>query len=681
MKKFYLVVTTLFLVTALSAQRIEPQVDFAKSVRPVTEAEAAQAHELGRQLQEQRVERGGDIFFYEDFANGYDGNTPFGAWTSEDSGGNVIWQVAGTDSPAGEWSGNAGTIGSTSEDNGWMIFDADGYNTQFAGANEGQIDGDEAYEEVEGWLTSPVMDMSGLSSVIIEWEQYFRYCCFPFSPMTLEVTNDGGTSWVEFDAEGDFIESANVQSATPQFNSIDVSCVAAGETEVQFRFAYRQAPETGNGYSHYFWGVDDVTVRENETASDIQLTQLATGDIFNYFEYRHIPLSQAIAEDEGGLVAGVIYRNAGFEDQTNTIITVEVLDADDNVVATVASDPFVAPSAANAETCPANPQDTLYIETGWAPGATGDFTLRASITSENVDGDDTNNELQKPVSYNEDEYGHDDEASWDVEFGARFDNQSGQFDPTGYGNFFTNPNEGDEAHGILVAFGPDATPFTEFEIRLYELSPGVFLNDADFETAYHVLAPEYVPDNIGSADWHYYPFDDPIEMNVANPNDLNDDFFYFAGVINDFESDGDFTVVGNGNSETDNSTGVYERAGDGSFIWFTSQTATPAVRLIMSDRVAIDEIADLNGVDLLQNMPNPASDVTTIRFYLETAKEVTLEIVDAQGRIIQSIDRGTLGAGSYNEKIDVSRFSNGVYYYTLIADGARITKQMVIAGK
>lgn len=669
MKKFYLLVTAMLFVAALNAQRLESQYDFNSSVTPVTEAEARQAREAGWQLLEERgtIDRG-DVFFYEDFSNGLDGSTAFGAWTIEDSGGGNIWMVADDNSPAGEFSTNIGALASTTADNGWMIFDADLYNTPVA----------DGVEDVEGSLTSPVMDMSGLNSVIVEWEQYFRYCCFPFSPVFLEVSNDGGDTWITFQANGDFIEAANEASANPLPTAVDISCAAAGESEVQIRFSYLQAPEVGNGYSHYYWGVDDVSIRENDISDDLRITQVTTGDVFNYYEYRSLPLEQAIPEDEGGLIAGVLYRNAGFNDQTNVVVTVDILDDGGNILTTVATDPFVAPAAANAENCPQNQNDTLYIPTNWAPESIGDYTVRATITADEADIDETNNTRERPITYTDDVYAHDDEANWNVEFRPR-ENDNDLFDPTGYGNFYLANNPGTTAHGALVAFGPNTgTDFIEFELRFYTIQPGEFLNDASFDVAFYSVAPEYVPSNVAGAQLVYYPFEDPIEMEVANPNDLDDDIFYFVGVLNDFESEDEFTVVGNGNSDTDNSTGAYELSGGGDFVWFTSQTATPAIRLVTSQRVAVDEIANMNGVELKQNVPNPANNTTTIEFFLTGSKEVVFEVFDAQGRIVHQNDMGTLQGGEHRIVYPVNELQSGVYYYTLTVNGARLTKKMIV---
>jgi hypothetical protein len=679
MKKFYLIVGACLAITSLNAQRVQPEI-LQSAVSNQSEDEVRANLEKGEKLKQIAALRGGgSIFFYEDFANGFAGNNGFGEWTFEDSGNNTIWMVADANSPAGEWSTTAAQLNSTTADNGWMIFDCDMYNTQFAGANEGQINGDEQYVDVEGWLVSPVMDMTLLSSVIVDWEQYFRYCCFSFAPFFLEVSNDGGTSWVTFPGHGSFIESANAGSANPLPTSVDVSCVAAGESEVRIRFAYKQNPIVGNGYSHYFWGIDDVTIRENAIESDIEVMQLFNGDVFNYWEYRHTPLAQAIVESQGGLKVGAVFVNNGFADQTNVVATFDIADSDGNIVSSTATDPFTIASSANSLICPQQLNDTLYHDTGWTPTAVGDYTLTVTFASDLAEDNTANNTLSKVISYTTDEYGHDDENEWDVELRPRTANTAGTlFDPTGYGSFYGAPNSGTTAYGFLVAFGPNTELGVEFEGRLYEIPAGVALNDADFFSSFFEVTAEMIPASVAGAEFVYLPFEDAVELGVSNGTDLNDDVNYFIGVMNDFESDLEFTVVGVGDSDTDNSTGIFQRAGSGAFIWFTAQTSTPAVRLVTSERVAVDELANKQGLNFNQNVPNPASDITTITLDLAAARDIAFEVTDIQGRLVYQKDMGTLPGGTHNVQLDVTQYADGIYTYTFVTNGMRLSKKMVV---
>ena len=486
----------------------------------------------------------------------------------------------------------------------------------------------------------------------------------------MEVSSDGGASWTAFEAGGTFIPSANSASANPLVTGLDISCAAAGEAAVDIRFAYRQNPIVGNGYSHYYWGIDDIRIEANPVANDLELVQLTNGDVYFLFEYRVTPMEQAIPEADGGVLAGVLYRNTGYADQENSVITVEVLDDMGTVLSTTTTDPFTAPSFANNENCPANPQDTLYIATGWEPETEGLYTLRASMASDSIADAGT---LEVDMEYTECEFGHDNPTTLDVEIGPRFDDEDDFYEPTGYGNRFTFHNEGTTVYGLAVAFGPSTGTGVDFEIRWIDQDPEVGLSDCPYEFA------EYTSD----ANWAgtaeapvYYPlaFEDEIEVSVdglASPG------FYAGAVITEFDYDDlQLTVLGNGNSDTDNSTLIYQQAGSGEYVWFTSQTATPAVRLITCPVVSVDVLGAYNGVHLQGNYPNPTNGETRFTFTSDWGGDFMIELRDLQGRLVDVLDLGARPAGEHTVVYDASLLADGMYTFSLLTGDARVTKKM-----
>ena len=660
----------------VSAQQVE------QLPRKATEQELEVSRLLGLEevarAEAKGLRGGGDstiVFFYEDFANGFAGNNGYGALTVEDSSPDVtIWQyvdaagdgyfqdatASGVQPPAGEFSTNIGALNSETADNGWMIFDCDYYNTPISSG----------VEDTEGFLNLPTLDMSGLESVVISWDQYLRYCCYPYLPIYVEVSSDGGASWTAFEAGGTFIPSANSASANPLVTGLDISCAAAGEAAVDIRFAYRQNPIVGNGYSHYYWGIDDIRIEANPVANDLELVQLTNGDVYFLFEYRVTPMEQAIPEADGGVLAGVLYRNTGYADQENCVITVEVLDDMGTVLSTTTTDPFTAPSFANNENCPANPQDTLYIATGWEPEMEGLYTLRASMASDSIVDAGT---LEVDMEYTECEFGHDNPTTLDVEIGPRFDDENDFYEPTGYGNRFTFHNEGTTVYGLAVAFGPSTGTGVDFEIRWIDQDPEVGLSDSPYEFA------EYTSD----ANWAgtaeapvYYPlaFEDELEVSVdglASPG------FYAGAVITEFDYDDlQLTVLGNGNSDTDNSTLIYQQAGSGEYVWFTSQTATPAVRLITCPVVSVDVLGAYNGVHLQGNYPNPTNGETRFTFTSDWGGDFMIELRDLQGRLVDVLDLGARPAGEHTVVYDASPLADGMYTFSLLTGDARVTKKM-----
>ena len=77
----------------------------------------------------------------------------------------------------------------------------------------------------------------------------------------------------------------------------------------------------------------------------------------------------------------------------------------------------------------------------------------------------------------------------------------------------------------------------EFETRLYTFDGAVGLTDSPFETTYWIYNDSWTPDGTENGEYVYLPFEEPIELNTENS--------YFAGVINEFESETQLTVMAN----------------------------------------------------------------------------------------------------------------------------------------
>ena len=80
---------------------------------------------------------------------------------------------------------------------------------------------------------------------------------------------------------------------------------------------------------------------------------------------------------------------------------------------------------------------------------------------------------------------------------------------------------------------------------------------------------------------------------------------------------------------------------------------------------------------LEQNVPNPFAEQTTINFSLPTSVEkAQMLFYNIEGKLIKSIDINERGASRIN--VFASDLSNGIYTYTLVADGEIVdTKRMV----
>lgn len=93
---------------------------------------------------------------------------------------------------------------------------------------------------------------------------------------------------------------------------------------------------------------------------------------------------------------------------------------------------------------------------------------------------------------------------------------------------------------------------------------------------------------------------------------------------------------------------------------------------------SMSEDIDTDIISLSQNKPNPFSDKTTIRLSIpENITKAILCIYDMNGTQIKQIEMSE--RGQFSQDISSTRLENGMYLYSLIADGKLIsTKRMII---
>ena len=105
-------------------------------------------------------------------------------------------------------------------------------------------------------------------------------------------------------------------------------------------------------------------------------------------------------------------------------------------------------------------------------------------------------------------------------------------------------------------------------------------------------------------------------------------------------------------------------------------TSIPMLRLVMPGASGIED-TDVS-LDLGQNMPNPFNGTTVIPFTLSQASDVSFIVTDVTGKIIDSKELGILSSGEQRIEFDGSNLAGGVYYYSVVIDGKKSTKQFSV---
>ncbi|HMK39011.1 MAG TPA: T9SS type A sorting domain-containing protein, partial [Bacteroidota bacterium] len=84
------------------------------------------------------------------------------------------------------------------------------------------------------------------------------------------------------------------------------------------------------------------------------------------------------------------------------------------------------------------------------------------------------------------------------------------------------------------------------------------------------------------------------------------------------------------------------------------------------------------GFSLDQNYPNPFNPSTVIGFRIPGSSEVSLTVYDILGERVATLVEGPKLPGAYQVNFDASRFSSGVYFYRLTADGTLLASRKML---
>ena len=99
--------------------------------------------------------------------------------------------------------------------------------------------------------------------------------------------------------------------------------------------------------------------------------------------------------------------------------------------------------------------------------------------------------------------------------------------------------------------------------------------------------------------------------------------------------------------------------------------------LVVESSAGVSEFS--NGAKLFQNMPNPANNMTSIKYELEHNATVAVNIYDVTGKLMSSRDMGEQSAGTYEMDYSLENLAAGVYYYSLTVDNtASAAMKMVV---
>lgn len=561
----------------------------------------------------------GDVLFSETF------NGNMGGFTVAPGTMDTIWKFD-TNGPDGQFSSttNADIITSTTAANGFMIFDADL-------SNPGPSSG---FGVRVGALTSPVIDMSGVSNGIISYENRYRTCCANAFFLKLQVSTDGFVTSQTYNVSSvNGAVNADVGTFVTKVNISDFLATATNLTNFQFRFFFdgNEGATTANT-SHYFWQIDDVEVFESWTNDNLIIEHFMDAGT-EQIPYYNMTLNQI-----SPITFRAAVRNDGSAAAAGTILTTTVSNGG---TGSVASAPI---SLAVGET------DTIST-VSWTPTATTpvtyDFTHTISATA--TDQNPGDNVLTDAMNITTSVYSVDNGTS-----GGSFVNVS------------SNTGQTISCGNIMEIFNDDWIESVSVSLNSTAANVGNFVKGEIWK--FDVAADDFIY------------FCETSELTITSTNNNTTVTMPISGGAVPVVA-GDILLVMQTNAGTV-SVRTAQRVQQGVVVGNTSaglfsliNPRALRVRLNLNPSLSINEIAE--EITVAEVSPNPTNGASTLNFTARSAQNVSVQVVDVTGKIMQVTELGSIQAGGYSVDINSNLFNSGIYFVNIISTDGVVTKKLI----
>jgi hypothetical protein len=567
---------------------------------------------------------GGDIVWQDDFTNPLN-------WTIDNAGQTAAtfgWNVNSTES---SWWTNQ-VINSTSDGN-------------FAEVNNGNPTanpGTQALNVVYTLTTAQPIAIT-TNALTLSFLQYGA----KFNDAQEMYISTDGTTWVLVGDNSD-LPTLSAAGGAPYANSSEKSInlatlVPTTATQIWVRFSWTTAfpaeAANPNVWITYGWMIDDVKLIET-FGNDLKLNGIVWG-VDNGFEilpYYKTPIAQVQPVNIGGVV-----ENAGSLDKSDAVFNANITSA-----------AFSGSSAAS--TILAYQSDTLFTTANFTPtAAVGTFIIDGFAVQSAVDDIPSNNAITETVNFEVTDYTYARDKG--VQSGT-FSNQDAQGLPSQYElcnqfDIFT----GTPASG--VDFFVDQTTATDAV---------VFVTIRDLNSATLDVLEQSADYIIQAGDKNKF-----ITLQFATDYITTDATSYLvcAGTYGGVGTTD--LVIGTSGESAVQTSFLYDMPVD---TWFYT-TSTPMVRLSFAPNTTSTTELSNEFIAAANVYPNPTSGAVNVDFTLNSASDVSLEVIDITGKIIYTNNAGVLANGSNSLSIDANSFQAGVYYVNVLTNGTKVTRKLI----
>jgi hypothetical protein len=581
-------------------------------------------------------------------------------WTTGGPIGKWHWTTVASTST---YSAAMGTMHSTTQSNGWMIFDSDSTGAGCSCAPN-------------NWLQSPAYNCSGHTTVRLNFENYFEK--FNDSCFVYVSTDPAFATYTVYPVSLNNGLGGNVSTANTSKVHINITAAAAGHAAVYIRFVYAdEAGQTGG----YAWMVDDLS-----------LTELNTHDVSNShsFLFQGEPAGTSFSgsifntplEFVDSVAPVTLLANLGANVETNVVSTARIYQG----TTLVYTDSITYPSL------PINAFDSIIQFRNFKPAAIGAYKCIISTALSN-DSDMTNNIDTATFNITDTTWMEAQGNST----GSYYIHRATGGAPLSYmnGARYDVPATaaGDTVSGFGVAFSSSSVPTGagKVSVQLYSILEGVTTGWT--YVASSVARPIIAADISSSvaAVWADFRIDQ-VHSGGSAPFILQPGTTYAAMVQIDNVTT-DLLVLSGAAPNATGYSGYFGQSdtsqNDGATSFGSHSIATgssnhvPFVRMYFGSVLPFVDHTIVKNIPLINVIgaayPNPANTSVTIPFTTVQNGDVKITLTNMVGQVVGMQTINATAGTAAQATFQTGGLANGVYLYNVEANGGHGNGRITIA--
>lgn len=644
MKKVYLIVSSI----------VCGSLAFGQIDQTFMKPGSVEGRTISREIKEKKVKQdaskaAGDVIYSQNFSTG-----DLGDMTT--SGPDGAFWLNDLDGSNGQYSGTPGVsaIANTDASNGFAILDGDLVTTN----DPGHAD------QFDGQLVSPAIDMSAVPGALLNFYCKYRYWGTYYQYPVVEVSTDNFSTYSSFQIDRDGIRTNDVSGTyLVSLNLSQYLATATNKANFKFRIS-------SNNVNWYYLQIDDIQLVE-AAQYDLQLADLWLNNINIDFEHTDIPTSMAAVLPftvQGHLI------NRGYAMPTNTALIVGIYDVSGNQIGSSQTGGVLNNNLSLEH-------DTVTFTTTFdlSTLSIGTYTVRAEITFTETDGDTDNDTIRRTFNRTDFALGQRnyDLPRYEYSPGLRYGNYP-QSNPMIFGNVMYIP-EDITLHGLEVTIANNSTFYTttpdaEIQINLYQMD----YNAADYTSSFGGSLDErffQISSTMIPADGQFMDVVFNFHESTTNPQgmDLTGGNYYFIGVSHP-GGDQSLSFAVNFN-DFDYSSNYFDETEANVYV-LGRQAHTRMIFDSSLDDSGISEVST-SGLTFGNIKPNPTAGEATISYSLESSSTIAIKVLDITGKVVYTVDEGTVDEGTHTLTLDATNLTSGVYYVSVVSDKGQVTKKMI----